>query len=548
MKQQQRSCRILVCAPSHTASDVITRRLGQHLGTKQLFRLCDSNRPIETVPISILQFCRQNTEQGGFELPPVQELYSKQVIVCTCSDAHILYSVGLTNHQLRVRRSCFAGYLKQACEVGNLTVDLQGHTAPHFSHLFVDEAAQATEPELLIPLSVVADPYPCITSNKVEIALVGDPRQLSPAVYSPHAAAAGLERSLMERLLQRPIQCLGSGHEHMLGPTLVEMGEWLAYSFRKDGQEQLSVFLTQNYRCHPSILAMPSALFYFDKLLSVGAADRKGENGESFWCEKLRCIEGRSKPVRVAPIPNGTSVPAVVQFKKQSTWPIHCYCVEGTDKSLNIKSGFPSSTWSNEEEARKLVEIVAMLTKQGVKSADIGVMAPFRGQVVLIRQYLRAQGLSAVNVGTIEDFQAVECHVCLISLTRATPSFVKVDIFRRVGVFGQPKRSNVALTRAENLLIVVGCATVMSDDPIWRQFLLFCIRNGLLYGDPGKDLSILQEWDHSNKLVKSFDEPGCIVETTNDGGEITVPSLVAGEIQRVVVVGTLERVLRTSSW
>ena len=41
---------------------------------------------------------------------------------------------------------------------------------PHFTQLFIDEAAQATEPETLIPLSLVMDPLGA--HCKVEIALV----------------------------------------------------------------------------------------------------------------------------------------------------------------------------------------------------------------------------------------------------------------------------------------------------------------------------------------------------------------------------------------
>ena len=297
-----------------------------------------------------------------------------------------------------------------------------------------------------------------------------------PAVYSDKAAAAGLQHSLMERLLKRPRAFLG-GDEEMLGPKLLQLEDWLRYSFQKDGQEQLSVFLTVNYRCHPSFLMMPSILFYFDRLVSAGL-DKKGAEGESFWLEKLRWVESLSKPVQLA------RTESDIVPRKEFSWPIHCIGVEGKDKSVTIKSGFPSNTWTNDEEAKLISAVVVALVKeQGVSSEMIGIMAPFRGQVVAIRQHLRSRGLPQVNVGTVEDFQAVECKVCLISLTRSTTSFVQQDIDQRVGLFGQPKRSNVALTRAENLMIVVGSPTVMSGDPIWRQFLLFCLRHGLMYGD-----------------------------------------------------------------
>jgi hypothetical protein len=147
--------RILVCTPSHTAADVITQRLGKKLSRVELFRLYDSNRPIATVPVDVLRFSRQSEASGALCLPPCGELMKFKVIVCTCEDSHLLYRAGVTNQQIRVRRADFAKYLRKACGECNLVVSLDGVKDPHFSHLFMDEAAQATEPESLIPLSVV---------------------------------------------------------------------------------------------------------------------------------------------------------------------------------------------------------------------------------------------------------------------------------------------------------------------------------------------------------------------------------------------------------
>jgi len=182
--------RILVCTPSHTAADVVTRRLSQHLNRNELFRLYGPDRPVVTVPVEVLAFCRQS-DQGTFVLPDVSSLLDFEVIVCACTDAHLLYKIGLTNQQLRERRGCLYSYLKKTCNEANLEFTLFGADEPHFSHLFIDECAQASEPEILVPLSVVVDPY---GKRKVEIALVGDPRQLSPEVYSNEASEAGLKK------------------------------------------------------------------------------------------------------------------------------------------------------------------------------------------------------------------------------------------------------------------------------------------------------------------------------------------------------------------
>jgi hypothetical protein len=478
--------RILVCTPSHTAANVIAERLAKSgsLGPSQLFRLLDADRPVETIPSSILPYCHQNPITGAFSLPPDNQLLHYRVIVSTCADANILYCVGLTNQQIRHRRQCFETYCRHECQRYGMQLQpgsmMDDVNAPHFTHFFLDEAAQATEPESLIPLSVVVDPDP--GAAKVEIALVGDPRQLSPSVYSTRAAQAGLERSWMERLLQRPVSCLlgtaaavvtdnphGTLHptdnNNMLGPPLLQMNDWLRYSLQREGQEELSFFLTLNYRGHVSFLMVPSALFYSDRLQRAGYEKMTGyqqEDEETQWCERLRSVEALSDPFRLPPSTTGITIlgvpPDWVGQQKQFHWPIHFCGVIGMDTSASIESGFSADSWSNMEEAEAVTQIIVTLALvQGVPIRKIGVMAPFRGQVGLIRRLLRAKQLSGVNVGTIEDYQSVERDVIVLSLTRSSPSFLPIDQHRRVGAFGQPKRANVALTRAEHLMIVVRC-------------------------------------------------------------------------------------------
>ena len=62
----------------------------------------------------------------------------------------------------------------------------------HFTHLFIDEAGFATEPETLIPVSLLnLDP------NKTDqvlgqVVLAGDPQQLGPVIRSSQAEELGL--------------------------------------------------------------------------------------------------------------------------------------------------------------------------------------------------------------------------------------------------------------------------------------------------------------------------------------------------------------------
>ena len=93
-------------------------------------------------------------------------------------DAHILFRAKITNEAIAKKRQCFRQYLQSNSH--NLGYSISGlpdsSMDPYFSHLFIDEAAQASEPEILIPISCVIDPY--LGAKKAEVALIGDPRQL----------------------------------------------------------------------------------------------------------------------------------------------------------------------------------------------------------------------------------------------------------------------------------------------------------------------------------------------------------------------------------
>ena len=56
----------------------------------------------------------------------------------------------------------------------------------HFSHIVIDEAGQAVEPECLIPIAGIIEPELKFPDGGV-IVLAGDPEQLEPIIRSPHA-------------------------------------------------------------------------------------------------------------------------------------------------------------------------------------------------------------------------------------------------------------------------------------------------------------------------------------------------------------------------
>ena len=486
-----KNTRVLVCCPSHAASDVLTRRLSGILKRSEIFRLYDSSRPSSTVPSNILPFTCQLKDTDVFTLPQPPAWTDYRVVVCTCLDAQILFRAQITNSVIRKKQLCFQKFIMSAMSGGHplgLTIgELKVNEDPFFTHLFIDEAAQATEPEILCPISCVFDTHH--GGRKVEIALCGDPRQLSPRIYSCQVVDT-LGRSFMERLLRRPVTCMGGGEESLLGPVdqpsshTSSLADLIRYYASVDGEEQLTIFLTENYRGRPSFLMMPSSLFYFDRLKSVKEPDL---DTLTFWCNKLRHVESLS--IRVTNDIDSTIEIATEPFSqihRQTTWPIHFRGVCGVDSVVGTDSLVHFSgtdSWKNSAEVKAVVEIIATLISSGVAPRQIGAMTPFRGQVTEIRKALREKQYYDVNVGIIENYQAIEQDVIVLSLTRANAEFIDHDVKKRMGIFRLPKQANVAMTRAENLFIVVGNPNIMAVDPLWRQYLRFCYRNGLWYGD-----------------------------------------------------------------
>jgi helicase MOV-10 len=165
------SARILACAPSNSAADLLASRL-MMLGSKSLFRFYAPSRAKDVVPTELRDFTFMNPD-GHFGLPPRHELESFRVVVSTCVSASFAHNVG-------IRRG-------------------------HFSHIVVDEAGQATEPEVMIALKTMAD-------LKTNVVLAGDPKQLGPIIRSALARRLELDISYMERLMKDPMYDEHGGH------------------------------------------------------------------------------------------------------------------------------------------------------------------------------------------------------------------------------------------------------------------------------------------------------------------------------------------------
>ncbi len=96
---------------------------------------------------------------------------------------------------------------------------------------------------------------------------------------------------------------------------------------------------------------------------------------------------------------------------------------------------------SNRAEARAVNDLVRSISEH-TPAENIGVISPFRAQVVLMRQLLDGTG---VMVDTVERFQGGERDVIILSLVRSRGSTFVFD----------DRRFNVAMTRARRKLVLV---------------------------------------------------------------------------------------------
>jgi len=147
--------KILACTPSNLAADLLVERLAAAgLNADQLFRLNAYSRYEADISEGVQAF-------SVFEKRA--KLLAYRVILSTCSSAGFLQTENIP--------------------------------AGHFSHIVIDEAAQAEEPLALIPIAA-------FTNENTNVILAGDPHQLGPVIKSSAASEAGLGKSYIERLMR----------------------------------------------------------------------------------------------------------------------------------------------------------------------------------------------------------------------------------------------------------------------------------------------------------------------------------------------------------
>ncbi|KAH7327647.1 AAA domain-containing protein [Rhizoctonia solani] len=415
----------------NSASDLIAQRLidVRELETTELFRLNALWRPRITLPLELVDYSMMGPSGNTFRAPTLEQLKSYRVIVTTCSTAALMYGLGI--------------------DPGT------------FTHIFIDEAGQGSEPEVMIPILTMAGP-------KTNVVLSGDPKQLGPVIRSPVARQLGMNLSYLDRL--------------MASPAYDEM-EMRGVSVTK---------LLQNFRSHETIIHFPNEEFYRNELTA-------------------------NAPRAVADSLLNWSGLATQGF------PIIFEAVRGEDMREER-----SPSYFNPHEASLVKDYVQRLLPSIASPRKIGIVTPYKAQVRKIRKLLKDSKVTDIDIGSVEQFQGQERQVIIVSTVRSNKDMLSFDLKHTLGFVSNPKRMNVAITRAQALLVVVGDPFVLGLDNLWRRFLYYVYRSGGWKGvpfpwdseaDPDDDPDTLDDVEQDlRELLRRATEAGSPSELDPVGG------------------------------
>jgi regulator of nonsense transcripts 1 len=248
-----------------------------------------------------------------------------------------------------------------------------------------------------------------IAMGAKQVIFVGDHCQLGPVVMCKAAAKAGLTQSMFERLV-------------LIGTRPIR--------------------LQVQYRMHPALSEFPSNMFYEGSLQNgVTEADRQLLSTPGF----------AGKEDFPWPVPSK---------------PMFFYSITGMEEIS--ASG---TSYLNRTEAAYVEKVVTHLLRMGVTPAQIGVITPYDGQKKYVSEYMRRSGAlacalyEAIEVASVDAFQGREKDFILVSCVRSSET-------QGIGFLSDPRRLNVALTRARLGIIVLGNPRVLSKNALWAALLL----------------------------------------------------------------------------
>ena len=414
----RRERRVLVCAPSNTAVDLLTEKLAER--GVNVIRLGNPSR--------VSDLLLKHTLDAGVMAHPS---YSKMHAMRQTAEQHRdtaneqVRHLGYEERQHRQWLREEARNLRQAADdlerfmieavlesVQVITCTLVGASNRNIRHLsfetvFIDEAAQALEPGCWIPIA-----------KGQRIVLAGDHHQLPPTVKSEKAAREGLRETLFEKCIQR--------------------------------QPQTARMLTMQYRMHAHIMGFSSEKFYGGQLVahpSVRHAD-------------LEAYDPRFAP----DLPVEFIDTAGCRFSEVAI----------------PESGSTANPEEAHLLLERLAQLLAPYDsiEQDQRPLTIGVIAPYRAQINYLKDAIEDSAVlndlllqRRLSVGTVDSFQGRERDIIAITLTRSNPQ-------GEIGFLSDIRRMNVGMTRARRKLLMVGDSSTLCRHPFFMDLLTYVKRIG----------------------------------------------------------------------
>ncbi|MEH2110455.1 translation initiation factor IF-2 N-terminal domain-containing protein [Nostoc sp.] len=264
-----------------------------------------------------------------------------------------------------------------------------------FDVVIIDEVSKCTPPELLIP---------ALKGKK--LVMVGDHRQLPPM----------LDTSTLEEVAQT----IGNTREE-----LQFLEESLFKSQFESADESVKQMLTTQYRMHPFIMGAINQ--FYDGKLESGIVEPDTKRAHHLAGEMIE--ESQHLIWVKTPIEN--------QFLEQRNGTSYFNTPE-IDAIERLCQQF-EATWASR-------------VANGETKKEIAVITFYGAQLRKIDERLQSELFPSLEIrtGTVDRFQGMERPVVIVSMVRNNS---KGD----VGFAKKPERVNVAFSRAQELLIIVGC-------------------------------------------------------------------------------------------
>jgi len=311
-----------------------------------------------------------------------------------------------------------------------------GFPSDYFDTIIIDESGHCWEPEALAGFMNF---YSSSTGSNPKLfpklVLAGDPQQLGPVVRADQSKAFGLALSLLERLTK---------HVPAYAYNIDSFPDTAGYN------PKYIVELLECYRCHPVIMELPNHFFYHNSLISSASATTI--NTFLNW----DILPNNRRPM------------------------IFHGCVGQNEQESN------SPSWFNSIECELVLYYIRKLSEarqsRGFQLKDIGIITPYHKQVQKIRKAIQTLNLpdrpeNKITVGSCEQFQGQERKVIIISTVRSSTEQLENDEYFNIGFVNNPKRFNVAITRSQALVIVIGNPNALNFDQHWGGLLWHCVDN-----------------------------------------------------------------------